>query len=319
MIKCNLDGDACLDLLTVLRIISKVDQEQAWAICYEIGALVQRLSPSKCAPIESLSQVYLHQDGFVHEKTCSVLPSSTSTSTSSSPQPQVQQASDTIQGSPASLSSSRETDTDIDTTTNTTTSNTSSDSLKQIPPTPPITPELKELLQRRPALDESEMVASIGLALFWALDYGIPDDEERKLSINMEYLIYQSQSKLSLQELLDSCIKRLPIPTKLQADSHYRQVCKTLVSDTIELSMFLEKIYTASIVLGDITLEDCLNVDHRGLGINDWARLWMQVIRELRQRGCSLRGLWNISSLTYASSSLLLLQPAILLLPLLLL
>lgn len=153
-------------------------------------------------------------------------------------------------------------------------------------------------------MNETELVASLGIALFWALDYGIPDDEERKLSNTMECLIVQSQSKLSLDELLEVCVNRLPLETKSHAESHYRSVCKSLIGDTIELSIFLEKIYTASMVLSDITLDDCLEDNHkcdisdndlselgeplaslRALRINDWARLWMQVIRELRQRG----------------------------------
>lgn len=160
-----------------------------------------------------------------------------------------------------------------------------------LPMTPPITPELNDLLRRRPALDEFELVSSLGLALFWALDYGIPDDEERKLSIALEYLIFQSQNKLSLDKVIDLCTNRLPIDTKSHADSHYRGICKSLVSDTIELSIFLERIYNASMMLSDIALdEDLVELGEplaslRALRINDWARLWMQVIRELRQRG----------------------------------
>lgn len=318
MIKCTLDEDECIDLLTVLRVINQVNQEQVWAIGYQIGALMQRLSPGNCAPIESLAQIYMHKDGFVHEKSCSILknlPSSSTTTTtptsfdspstspvsnSSPDSPNLNTESTTTTPTAATITTAISSKTKALTTTETTTTSTS-------PPTPPITPDsLNELLEQGSAFNEIELVASLGIALFWALDYGIPDDEERKLSYAMEYLIYQSQSKLSLNEVLELCINRLPIPTKSHADLHYKEVCKSLINDTIELSIFLEKIYTASMVLSDITLDNCLEATNhhkcdlsdedlselgeplaslRALRINDWARLWMQVIRELRQRG----------------------------------
>lgn len=154
-----------------------------------------------------------------------------------------------------------------------------------------MTPELTEILNRRPAINEQELVASLGLALFWALDYGIPNDEERHLSIAMEYLIFQSQNKLSLDRVIELCTNRLPTDMKSHADLHYTGICKSLVSDSIELSIFLEKIYNASMMLSDIAMDDDLSelgeplASLRALRINDWARLWMQVIRELRQRG----------------------------------
>lgn len=295
---------------------------------------MQRLSPSNCAPIESLAQIYMHKDGFVHEKSCSTLKNlssstiSTTSSTTATTPTSFYSPDDsyhpTILNSSSSNSLNSVVDTESTKLTATTTADNETDTTPTAtsksspsspatttttsPPTPPITPDsLNELLGREPALNELELVASLGIALFWALDYGIPDDEERKLSCAMEYLIYQSQSKLSLDDVLELCINRLPIPTKSHAESHYKEVCKSLINDTIELSIFLEKIYTASMVLSDITLDNCLeatNLRHkcdindqdlsefgeplaslRALRINDWARLWMQVIRELRQRG----------------------------------
>lgn len=261
-IRCALDSDGCIDLLAVLKVMNQIDQEQAWAIAYELGKLMQRRlaqSATSCAPIDNLAQVHMHSDGYIHEK-----------------------------------------------------------SVSRPRPTCPT---------------EGELVASIGIALFWALDYNIPDDEERKLSISMEYLIYQSQTKLGLNELLDICIRRLNIATKTQANIHYRNICKSLVYDTLELSLFLDKIYTATMVLNDIKNQhhhhqqtttttsssppttpsppssmlissktsckhdiivddDIIELGEplaslRALRINDWARLWMQVIRELRQRDCN--------------------------------
>lgn len=308
-IKCSLNDDGCVDLETILRVINQVNQEQVWAIGYQVGVLMQRLNPSKCAPIVDLAQIQIHKDGLVHEKTCSTviplidLPTTSSTSSTTTTTP-------TCPASPTSTHTSNSDSPILDDPSceSRTTTDSHPYDIDTCSTTPPITPDpLNELLTRRPAANETELVASLGIALFRALDYGIPDDEERKLSYAMEYLIYQSQSKLSLDEVLELCINRLPVRTKSHADLHYREVCKSLISDTIELSIFLEKIYTASMVLSDITLDNCLEAKNhhhkcdisdqdlsefgeplaslRALRINDWARLWMQVIRELRQRG----------------------------------
>ena len=58
-----------MDLLAVLRLMNQVGQEQAWGIAYELAALMQRLWPAgNCALIENLAQIYIHRDGFIHEK-----------------------------------------------------------------------------------------------------------------------------------------------------------------------------------------------------------------------------------------------------------
>lgn len=318
MIKCTLDEDNCIDLRSILRIINQINQEQAWAICYELASLMKHLTSTNknsCAPIESLEQIKLHKDGYVHPKTCSIITTNNIINNNQKSTAPTTNDDDNRQ------ENDEESENKQQTKTITTPNNKSA---QTIPPTPPITPELNELLRRRPAINEQELVASLGIALFSALDYGIADDEERKLSLAMEYLIYQSQTDLSLNEILKLCINRLTNQTKLFADQHYKDVCRNIIKDTIELSIFLEKIYTASMVLRDtISFDDCLdtNQNHRhynnnnnnhinnqrhhvrdisdedldelgeplaslrALRINDWARLWMQVIRELRQRG----------------------------------
>lgn len=343
MIKCVLDEDGCIDLLAVMRIMNQVDQEQVWAIAYELAALMQRLWPAgNCAPIESLAQIYIRRDGSIHEKSLLTLPGPRPNAKSNPQDPSEQQhqqhqipQAQTIQQ--ANEASSRERSNFSDSSTAPVAG--ADPKQQQLPPSPPITPELT---RRRPALSESELVSSLGIALFWTLDYGIPDDEERKLSMTMEYLIFKSQSELALGEILEICIKRLDIATKTNADLHYRGVCKSLIDDTIELSIFLDKIYTATMALGGkggapaaeatpvagaCLVDNCCLVaaaakchhkdkdscdnllSHhyrqlaaqvsrhddlgelglplaslRALKIDDWARLWMQVIKEMRQR-----------------------------------
>lgn len=323
--RTRLDEDGCIDLLRILQVVNQIDQEQAWAICYEVCTLMKSLvssaAASRCVrPIQSLGQIHLHKEGHVHEKSClghgswrhqhqqklsqrshhhnnnsnnhnnnqdqqamldesggasneSGDPSPTRTPTSPSPN---QSQSQSRSQSPICSSSSS--------------SSSSSPTMSQTDEPTRSCPsaQLNQVLKRRPALNESELVASLGIALFWALDYGIPNDEERTLGIAMEYLIFQSQSELTFDQVLELCVKRLPPTTRTRADSHYRSVCKSLVQDTIQLSIFLEKIYTASMVLSDISEQELGELGEplaslRALKIDDWARLWMHVIKELKQ------------------------------------
>lgn len=345
MIKCKLDDDGCIDLLTVLKILNQISQEQAWAICYELVKLMTRLTSKKrkldascnsnndsndCAVIDSLSQIHLHKDGYVHEKSCSLWYL----------RRHLKRNGNKLANNDDCRGSDESTNNSVRTSSDHRQPKTGKPRIVKAPPTPPITPD--SLIEdsdkaepttaeanRKPASSESELVSSIGIALFWALDYGIADDQERKLSMAMEYLICQSQNSdnntsrdsgedLSLRSILDVCIKRVPQHQRqpqLPADTYYREINKSLIRDTLELSVFLEKICTATMVLRDVSskIDDpgCRRHDLAGnpiyqplasednslvelgeplaslraLKINDWARLWMQVIRELRQKG----------------------------------
>lgn len=328
--RTRLDEDGCIDLLSILQVVKQIEEEQAWAICHEICTLMKGLASREdlnqcCAPIESLSQLHIHKDGHVHEKTLLASNSGSwlqhqqqrqrresgarysnhhhkqhSFQTENRAQDHDQDDEDGRSMHEESDSNSNQSGDPSPTRTPSSPSLTPNQSQSQSPSPSPVlsnaddltrscsSPELSEILKRRPALNESELVASLGLALFWALDYEIPNDEERKLSMTMEYLIFQSQSKLGFEDVLDLCVKRLPPATKARAASHYQGVCKSLVQDTIQLSIFLEKIYTASMVLSDISEQELSELGEplaslRALRIDDWARLWMHVIKELKQ------------------------------------
>ncbi|OQR70606.1 protein spire1-like [Tropilaelaps mercedesae] len=75
-----------------------------------------------------------------------------------------------------------------------------------------------------------------------------------------------------------------------QADSHYRAVCRAFVAEWLELTTFLREVSKGTKELRSKSYEVCAtggdddvcsNLDE--LGFQDWARLWVQVIRELRQ------------------------------------
>ncbi|KAG8187798.1 hypothetical protein JTE90_025836 [Oedothorax gibbosus] len=183
---------------------------------------------------------------------------------------------------------------------------------------------------RQLATSEYELVATLGMIVFSALDYLMPVDEERKLSRPLESLIERMTSHglvatddedhgdddassqnadegieqdsgeddairyggdeegdakqrrgMQLVQVMELCASHLPVPE--QADGHYKAVCRALVAEVLELTSFLENISSNTQILRS-SYED--EVDSRTLEklkIQDWARLWMQVIYQLRQ------------------------------------
>ncbi len=70
--------------------------------------------------------------------------------------------------------------------------------------------------------------------------------------------------------VLSLCAHHLSV--RSEAETHYRAVCRALVSEAIELSTFLEKARLRD-------TDDELQV----LAQQDWAHLWIQTMHELRQ------------------------------------
>ncbi|XP_070574992.1 protein spire homolog 1-like isoform X2 [Ptychodera flava] len=91
-------------------------------------------------------------------------------------------------------------------------------------------------------------------------------------------------------QVLQICASHLPHPS--QAASHYQAVVRALVAEVQELTTFLEKITSGSKNLQRLATDKLeederdggeTEVDLRELGIQEWARLWMQVIKDLRK------------------------------------
>ncbi|XP_006816914.1 protein spire homolog 1-like [Saccoglossus kowalevskii] len=95
-------------------------------------------------------------------------------------------------------------------------------------------------------------------------------------------------SLTSFTHVLQVCASHLPHPT--QAISHYQAVVRALVAEVQELTTFLEKISSGKKNLQKIThkvhekndVSTTTTTELMELGIHDWARLWMQVIKQLR-------------------------------------
>ncbi|XP_013765114.1 protein spire homolog 1 isoform X7 [Pundamilia nyererei] len=169
-----------------------------------------------------------------------------------------------------------------------------------------------------------EVIDSLGVMIYKALDYGLKENEERELSPPLERLIdmmtnteetesdpcpdegYEAteeedeceeeeegdlvsdgssstiSSIRSYRDIIMLCSSHLPSPS--DAPIHYQAVCRALYAESRELRTFLEKIRSAKENLrkmeGETQEEPVKDLDE--LQNADWARFWVQVMRDLR-------------------------------------
>ncbi|XP_072250993.1 protein spire homolog 1 isoform X4 [Leuresthes tenuis] len=160
----------------------------------------------------------------------------------------------------------------------------------------------------------AEVIESLGIMIYKALDYGLKENEERELSPPLEQLIdlmtnmaeaekdacpdegYEATEEEdeaeddpdnisgvhSYRDILKLCTAHLP--SLSDAPSHYQAVCRALYTETRELRTFLDKIKSAKENLRKMEVESS---EEPGRDLNelqnaDWARFWVQVMRDLR-------------------------------------
>ncbi|XP_034031544.1 protein spire homolog 2 [Thalassophryne amazonica] len=170
---------------------------------------------------------------------------------------------------------------------------------------------------------ESQLVQSLGVAIYRALDWGLDDSEERELSPQLEHLIermtaddqgledrssaggcmndegYSGQEDeeeeveqggdtrpvSTIRQVMALCASRLANPSL--APEHYQAVCRAQFLETLELQTFLIKIRDAKEMLKKMTTDEVLEggatAELDALKHRDWARLWVQLMKELRQ------------------------------------
>ncbi|XP_051548006.1 protein spire homolog 2 isoform X3 [Myxocyprinus asiaticus] len=165
---------------------------------------------------------------------------------------------------------------------------------------------------------EAKLVQSMGVAIYRALDWGLDDSEERELSPQLEQLIefmvggqdsskskhcashaakdegYSGQDEEeeeevhgmhTLHQVMALCAHRLANPAL--APEHYQAVCRALFLETLELQTFLSRIRDAKEMLKKIRTEEPQEehstTELDALQHTDWARLWVQLMKELRQ------------------------------------
>uniref|UniRef100_A0A3Q3WZT7 KIND domain-containing protein n=1 Tax=Mola mola TaxID=94237 RepID=A0A3Q3WZT7_MOLML len=161
----------------------------------------------------------------------------------------------------------------------------------------------------------SQVIESLGIMIYKALDYGLKENEERELSPPLEELIAlmtnmaegegdtcpdegyeateeedEAEDDLDLicsvhgyRDIVKLCTAHLPGLS--DASSHYQAVCRALYAETRELHTFLEKIKSAKENLRKMEAESS---EEPGRDLNelqnaDWARCWVQVMRDLRE------------------------------------
>uniref|UniRef100_A0A3Q2P9E3 Spire-type actin nucleation factor 1b n=1 Tax=Fundulus heteroclitus TaxID=8078 RepID=A0A3Q2P9E3_FUNHE len=159
------------------------------------------------------------------------------------------------------------------------------------------------------------VIESLGIMIYKALDYGLKENEERELSPPLEQLIdlmtnsaeaekeacldegYEAteeedereydpktiSSVHSYRDILKLCTAHLPSVS--DGPSHYQAVCRALYTETRELRTFLQKIKSAKENLRKMEKETS---EEPGRDLNelqnaDWARFWVQVMRDLRE------------------------------------
>lgn len=114
----------------------------------------------------------------------------------------------------------------------------------------------------------------------------IPSKKERNSGKYQEII----RGDITLEAVLSRCVNHLPRDI-LDPGEHFRAVCRALVSEAVELSTFLHQLCNGRALVAQTW--------GRGVGPTnwaflqklqeaEWAQLWLQVMRELRQ-GVSLR------------------------------
>ncbi|KAM6935121.1 protein spire homolog 1 [Lycodopsis pacificus] len=161
----------------------------------------------------------------------------------------------------------------------------------------------------------TEVIESLGIMIYKALDYGLKENEERELSPPLEQLIdlmtnmaeaerdacpdegYEATeeedeaeddpdnifSVHGYRDIFELCTAHLPgLP---DTPSHYQAVCRALYTETRELGTFLEKIKSAKENLRKMEAGSSEDPgrDLNELQNDDWARFWVQVMRSLRE------------------------------------
>ncbi|XP_076110772.1 uncharacterized protein LOC143079374 isoform X2 [Mytilus galloprovincialis] len=149
---------------------------------------------------------------------------------------------------------------------------------------------------------ENDAIQALGLVIYQALDFGLGDNEERHLGRDLEHLLElminpdeedetfnaddegiekDAKEGCTFQEITVLCVRHLT--SNQDAGYHYKAVCRALAAEAAELLLFLDKVTRENKRLVETQLldKDLQQLDN--LQRADWARLWVQMMRELRQ------------------------------------
>uniref|UniRef100_A0A3B5N1V8 Spire-type actin nucleation factor 2 n=1 Tax=Xiphophorus couchianus TaxID=32473 RepID=A0A3B5N1V8_9TELE len=242
-----------LSLEEVLKSYEQpIKEEQAWAVCYQCcsGLRVPRPPPGRPGRVKDPSSILLHRDGT--DLWCEDSPDGCEGSN----------AERLVQSLGVAIY--RALDWGLD------------DNEER-----ELSPQLERLIERMAGGDQGgEGVSSAGSG---ATDEGYSgQEEEEDEDEEQERAI---RPVCWFRQVVVLCASRLANPSL--APEHYQAVCRALFVETLELQTFLIKIKDAKEMLKKISseeaLEDRSTAELDGLKHRDWARLWVQLMKELRQ------------------------------------
>ena len=133
-----------------------------------------------------------------------------------------------------------------------------------------------------------QLWSKIALIIYNALDYGLSENEELRLSNDLHDFFSDMldlgdegivAEEFSSDILKEKCRTRITDQTITDTAQHYRSVCRALVAEALDLSTFLCQVSIGNKELNRIRNDSTDEVD---LKIEVWAQVWMKVMRELR-------------------------------------
>ncbi|XP_059482848.1 protein spire isoform X2 [Neocloeon triangulifer] len=275
----SLDASGCVSLQDILLAFNApISEEHAWALCFECVKCFQNAlhEHGKCLLVSEPEHIFLHKDGQVHVRT--VLPEIRNNSSSDK--------NDSTAGRPFTSSQQKLTfhlglalfkalefgfqeeeerrlGADLE-------------RLIDLMTTEPVS---GEDASEKPETDDEGIEQ----------DSGDGTDDVTKVS---PFSFDSGSLHTVITKVIEHCNVRQASQQRGQSEAHYRAVCRALVAEALELASFLERVSqgTQSLPCVQVDPETCHDLDQ--LKFTDWsgrriwralqARLWMQVIQELR-------------------------------------
>ncbi|XP_055916188.1 protein spire isoform X2 [Eupeodes corollae] len=165
-----------------------------------------------------------------------------------------------------------------------------------------------------------KIVCKLGMIVYTALDYNLQAEDECPMSQELEQLIshmtaddadddcidegidegykrWDDESECIIDEKCNNETKDLDYVLEACRDhvkptvpeDHYKAVCRALVTEALELRIFLQKVFNDDTESLRIKADSQTSKQELAkLGFSDWARFWVQVVDQLR-RGVRLK------------------------------
>uniref|UniRef100_A0A665TRQ7 Spire-type actin nucleation factor 2 n=1 Tax=Echeneis naucrates TaxID=173247 RepID=A0A665TRQ7_ECHNA len=236
-----------LSLEEVLKSYDQpINEEQAWAVCYQCcsGLRVPRPPAERVSRVKDPSSIFLHRDGTV------------------SLQEEPNHSGRLVQALGVAIYQALDWGLD--------------DSEER-----ELSPQLEHLIERMAGGyqgGEGDRITSNGTT-----DEGYSGQEEEEEEEEEQEGV--KKPMCTFRQVMAMCASRLSNPSL--APEHYQAVCRALFVETLELQTFLIKIRDAKEMLKKFTTEeaqeDWSKAELDTLKHRDWARLWVQLMKELRQ------------------------------------